>query len=130
MADEASPAERCVEVDEGPQLRLVAPDPGEDHDDAPRRPRRRRGRPVEAAAAAGPHGQRPPPPSGGDSGKQAEGESEGLRCSEADKLAEVPRWDGNGGEDENTRGGVGRFGVWFVADGWIGFVCLFLFFAD
>ena len=128
MADEAAPAERGVEVDEGPQLGLVAPDPGEDHDDAPRRPRRRPGRPVEAAAAAGPHGQRrplPPAPNRGSRRRRGRG-SEGLRCSEGDKLAEVGLgWDGNGREDENTRGGVGRFGVWFGEDWFRLFILVF-----
>lgn len=59
VADEAPPPERGVELDERPQLRLVAPHPREDHRDAPRLPRRRRfRRPVEPPAAAGPHGRR------------------------------------------------------------------------
>jgi hypothetical protein len=54
---EAAPAERGVELDERPQLRLVTPHPREQHCDAPGLPRRRPrgGRPVVPPAAAGPH---------------------------------------------------------------------------
>lgn len=63
MADEAAPPERGVELNERPQLRVVAPHPREQNRDAPRLPRRRGSRrPVETPAATGPHGLRRPGP--------------------------------------------------------------------
>lgn len=117
MADEAAPPERRVELDERPQLRLVAPHPPEHHHDAPRarrRRRRRRGRPVEAAAAAGPHGQRPPgaaPPVtvrwGDPRARGIEAEKEGLCCS-----ARLLGSEAEGGRDgeETKRGVASAFG--------------------
>jgi hypothetical protein len=62
VADEAAPPERGVQLNERPQLRLVAPHPREQDRDAPGLPRRRRfRRPVKPATAAGPHGLRPRP---------------------------------------------------------------------
>ena len=126
VADEAAPPERGVELDERPQLRLVAPHPREDHRDAPRLPRRRRSRrPVEPPAAAGPHGLRPParPPQRplryfrrGEANR-----SKGLRCSTPLLVAmEVGEGEARDGDGDGDGDGVGRllapFGVWFVAD--------------
>lgn len=87
MADEAAPPERGVQLDERPQLLIVAPHPREQNRDAPGLPRRRRfRRPVEPPAAAGPHGLlrlRRRGPCSAASVDEAEGEgnrSKGLRC--------------------------------------------------
>ena len=145
MADEAAPPERGVQLDERPQLRLVAPHPREQNRDAPRLPRRRRRfrRPVEPPAAAGPHGlrlllrRRCRPCSAAATVEEAEEEgnrSKGLRCFtclflvEMEIEMEVRR--GGGGDGD----GGGRFGVWFVARFYFPFreissnaVCYFFF---
>ena len=117
MADEAAPPERGVELDERPQLRLVAPHPREEHRHAPRLPRRRRSRrPVEPPAAAGPHGLRPPARRSARSATSAEERRIGARVC-AVPLPFWWRW-----RLEETGTGTGRGGslarlvVWFVAD--------------
>lgn len=123
VADEAPPPERGVELDERPQLRLVAPHPREDHRDAPRLPRRRRfRRPVEPPAAAGPHGRRRPqhllrllPP------RRGESESKGLRCF----FSLASGGDGRGEEETTGTGWVACSLRRFVRRGFYFFVSVF-----
>jgi hypothetical protein len=108
VADEAAPPERGVQLNERPQLRLVAPHPREQDRDAPGLPRRRRfRRPVKPATAAGPHGLRGP--CSATSVEEAEERGIGARVCAFTCLILDFWWSGGDGGDGCRRQGRGEW---------------------